>query len=112
VGNYDLEILTLPRLYINDVNIRANHTTTVQIPNPGMVTFIMDAPGYGAILQEKNNKLEWVINLDPDNLKQTYVLLPGNYRVIWRSKNIKKTIYSIEKKFTINSDTSIPLMIK
>lgn len=112
VGNYDLEILTLPRLYINDVNIRANHTTTVQIPNPGMVTFIMDAPGYGAILQEKNNKLEWVINLDPDNLKQTYILLPGNYRVIWRSKNIKKTIYSIEKKFTINSDTSIPLMIK
>lgn len=112
IGNYDLEILTLPRLYINDVNIRPNHTTTVQIPNPGMVTFIFPAPGYGAILHENNNKLEWVINVDPENTRQTFSLLPGNYRIVWRSKNIKKTIHSIEKTFTITSDTSIPIIVK
>ncbi|MGQ9846366.1 MAG: vWA domain-containing protein [Bacteroidales bacterium] len=111
IGNYDLEILTLPRLYINDVNIRPNHTTTVQIPNPGIVTFMFDAPGIGSILLEKDNQLEWVINLD-ESTRQTFVLLPGNYRVIWRSKNIKKTVHSIEKKFTIKSDTSIPIVVK
>ncbi|MCX7861501.1 MAG: VWA domain-containing protein [Bacteroidales bacterium] len=112
IGNYDLEILTLPRLYINEVNIRPNHTTTIQIPNPGMVTLIFDAQGYGAILQEKDNKLDWVINLDPEQTRQTYTLLPGNYRVVWRSKNTKKIAYSIEKKFTIKSDTSIPITVK
>ncbi len=111
IGNYDLEILTLPRLYIDDVNIRPNHTTTVQIPNPGIVTFLFDAPGYGSILKEKDNSLEWVTNLT-ESLRQTFLLLPGNYRIIWRSKNIKKTNYSIEKKFTIISDTSIPIMVK
>lgn len=110
-GNYDLEILTLPRLYIYDVNIRSNHTTTVQIPNPGMVTLMFDAPGIGSILLEKENQLEWVINLD-ESTRQTFILLPGNYRVVWRSKNIKKTAYSIEKKFTIKSDTSIPIVVK
>ncbi len=112
IGNYDMEILSLPRLYINDVNIRPNHTTTVQIPNPGMVTLMFQAPGYGAILLEKDNKLEWVVNIDPENVRQTFSLLPGNYRIVWRSKNIKKTIYSIEKKFTISSDTSIPIIVK
>jgi Ca-activated chloride channel family protein len=112
VGDYDLEILTLPRLTLKDVNIKPNHTTTIQIPNPGIVTLMFEASGYGAILQEKDKKLEWVINLDTENLRQTYTLLPGNYRVIWRSKNIKKTISSIEKKFSIKSDTSIPIMIK
>lgn len=111
IGNYDLEILSLPRLYINDVNIRPNHTTTVQIPNPGMVTLMFDAPGIGSILLEKENQLEWVVNLD-ESTRQTFILLPGNYRVIWRSKNIKKTVYSIEKKFTIKSDTSIPIVVK
>jgi len=112
VGDYDLEILTLPRLTLKDVNIKPNHTTTIQIPNPGIVTLMFEASGYGAILQEKDKKLEWVINLDTENLRQTYTLLPGTYRVIWRSKNIKKTISSIEKKFSIKSDTSIPIMIK
>ncbi|NSW46289.1 MAG: VWA domain-containing protein [Bacteroidales bacterium] len=111
IGNYDLEMLTLPRLYINDVNIRPNHTTTVQIPNPGMVTLMFDAPGIGSILLEKDNQLEWVVNLD-ESTRQTFILLPGNYRVVWRSKNIKKTAYSIEKKFTIKSDTSIPIVVK
>jgi len=111
IGNYDLEVLTLPRLYINDVNIRPNYTTTIQIPNPGMVTLMFDAPGIGAILLEKDNQLEWVVNLD-ESTRQTFILLPGNYRVVWRSKNIKKTVYSIEKKFTIKSDTSIPIVVK
>ncbi len=112
IGNYDLEILSLPRLYINDVNISPNHTTTVQIPDMGIVTFMFDAPGYGAIVQEKDNKMEWVVNLDGESTRQTFTLLPGHYRVIWRSKNIKKTVYSIEKKFTIVSNTSIPIIVK
>jgi hypothetical protein len=77
----------------------------------GMVTLMFDAPGIGSILQEKENKLEWVVNLD-ESTRQTFTLLPGHYRVVWRSKNIKKTVYSIEKRFTVVSDTSIPITVK
>ena len=112
VGNYDIEVLTLPRLIINDVDIAQSHTTTVRIPDPGMVTFMLDASGYGSVYLEKDNKLEWVINLDNEASKQTFILLPGNYQVSWRSKNIKRSMSSINKTFKITSGSSIPLNIK
>lgn len=112
VGSYDIEVLTLPRLLINDIDIAQSHTTTVRIPDPGMVTFMMDAVGYGSVYLEKDNKLEWVVNLDNEAVKQTYTLLPGNYQVSWRAKNVKRSISSINKNFKITSGSSIPLYIK
>ncbi len=112
VGNYDIEVLTLPRLLINDIDVAQSHTTTVRIPDPGMITFMMEAVGYGSVYLEKNNKLEWVVNLDNEAIKQTYTLLPGNYQVSWRAKNVKRSMYSINKTFKIVSGSSIPLYIK
>lgn len=112
VGNYDIEVLTLPRLVINEISIAQSHTTTVRIPDPGMVTIMTDAPGYGSILLEKDNKLEWIINLDIESIKQTFTLLPGNYQVVWRGKNVKRSMNSITKSFKIVSGSSIPLYIK
>ena len=112
VGSYDIEVLTLPRLLINDIDIAQSHTTTVRIPDPGMITFMTDAPGYGSVLLEKDNKLEWVINLDIESTKQTFTLLPGNYQVVWRGKNVKRSMNSITKSFKIVSGSSIPLYIK
>jgi len=112
VGTYDLEILTLPRLIIKDVDVAQSHTTTVKIPDPGMVTLVTDAAGYGAIFAEKNNKLEWVINLDIESTKQTFTLLPGNYQVEWRGKNVKHSINSINKSFKIVSGNSILINVK
>lgn len=112
VGTYDIEVLTLPRLNINDINIGQSHTTTVQIPDPGMVTLMMESPGYGSLYVEKENKLEWVTNLTNDDIKQTYTLLPGSYHVVWRGKNIKRSINSIHKTFKIISGSSIPIYVK
>jgi len=62
-GNYDLEILTLPRVYVNDVNIKQSHTTKVFIPDPGIATVFLPAKGVTSIFLENNNKLEWVYNI-------------------------------------------------
>lgn len=106
VGNYDLEILTLPRMYIEDVRISQSHTTNIEIPEPGIVHLVNDIPGIGSIMQEKNGKLEWVCNL-PDNVtKKSISLLPGNYRVVFRSKKSKEAIFTIEKKFEIKAGLS------
>jgi Ca-activated chloride channel family protein len=112
VGSYDIEVLSLPRLLINDIDVAQSHTTTVRIPDPGMITFMMDAAGYGSVYVEKDNKLEWVVNLDNEAVKQTYTLLPGNYQVSWRAKNVKRSMYTLNKTFKIVSGSSIPLYIK
>ncbi|CAN5563786.1 hypothetical protein BH11BAC2_BH11BAC2_16370 [soil metagenome] len=107
IGNYDLEILTLPRVMINNVNIAQSKTTTLQIPNPGIVTILSNAPGYGQILIEENNELKWVYTLSENSVKESIVLQPGNYRIIFRPKNSQSTLYTIEKTFRISSGGSI-----
>jgi len=106
IGNYDLEILTLPRTYIYDVNVEQSHTTTVEIPEPGVLTYRTPTPGYGAILVEENNELTFVIQLDPNSVHQSFNLQPGRYRLVYRSKGSKESLFSIEKEFEIISGRS------
>lgn len=103
VGDYDLEILTLPRTYIYANDIKQSVIKTVEIASAGMLSLKCLESGDGSILLEKNNKLEWVCNLSAATL-QTFYLQPGNYRIEWRSKSLKGSIYTIEKKFNIRSD--------
>ncbi len=105
-GLYDLEILTLPRIYKSQVSIAQSKETLLDIPNAGMLQIKALEAGDGCILQETPQKLEWVCNLSAATI-QTFYLQPGNYRVEWRSKSLKGSIYSIEKKFTIRSDNQL-----
>lgn len=101
-GSYDLEILTLPRTYISGVKVDQSQTKTVELPNAGMLTVKALENGDGCILKD-TKKLEWVCNLN-SSTSQVYYLQPGNYRIEWRSKSLKGSIYTIEKKFTVRSD--------
>ena len=111
VGNYDLEILTLPRTYINDVRIDQSTTTTVEIPIPGTLLVKSLMAGYGAVMLEENNKLTYVISLDPNVSNQSFDLQPGKYRLVYRSKNSKEALFSIEKKFEITSGRSTSVQL-
>ena len=105
-GYYDLEILTLPRMYIDHVAISQSHTTTVEIPQPGQVTVIRGGQGPCSILLEKDNKLEKVIELDPKKIKETISLQPGKYRAIYRPVGAKSIVFTQEEKFIIRSGAS------
>ncbi len=100
-GLYDLEILTLPRLYIDDVKISQSQTTNIDIPLPGIVVIRKSVNGFGSLYLEKNNTLEWIYDLRENILQETLVLQPGNYKVVYRSKNAEKAMYTIENSFTI-----------
>jgi len=110
-GTYDLEILTVPRIYINDVNIAQSKTTSVQIPTPGMVTLTCNAPGYGDILLEEKNELRLVHRLALNTTRESIVLQPGLYRIVFRPKNSQSSIYTIEKTFRVTSGSSTPVQI-
>lgn len=106
VGKYDLEILTTPRVYLENVDVSQSKTTTVRIPRPGLVTVISNNQGYGSIYTEDNSGLKWVYNLDDSLSKETIVLQPGRYRVVYRPKNSKESIYTLEKEFSVVSGES------
>jgi len=101
-GTYDLEILTLPRTYIYGVKVDQSQTKLIELPNAGMLTIKALDNGDGCIMKD-GKKLEWVCNLNTST-SQTYYLQPGDYRIEWRSKSLKGSIYTIEKRFTIKSD--------
>lgn len=105
-GNYDLEILTLPRYVMPNQKIEAGKTTTIAIPPPGKVNFSSSAPGYGSILVENGNTMEWVTDLDVNTARQSLNLQPGNYRVVFRSKSSRKSEYSVTRTFTISSGST------
>jgi Ca-activated chloride channel family protein len=109
VGDYNLEILTLPRIYLRNIQIKQSQNKSIDIPSAGMLTLKALDNGDGCILKE-DKKLEWVCNLTKENT-QVFYLQPGSYRIEWRSKSLKGSIYTIEKKFKItsNEETKVEL---
>jgi len=108
---YDLEILTLPRTQIRDVEISQNKTTTVTIPEPGMLNLTLASPGYGSIAKVEGSDLIWVANIDDSNLQHQIKLQPGKYKLTYRSKNSKQVIYTIERAFSVASGSSTNLKL-
>ncbi|REJ99956.1 MAG: VWA domain-containing protein [Bacteroidetes bacterium] len=111
VGKYDLEILTLPRIYLENVDVSQSKTTTVQIPRPGITTLITNNQGYGSVYVEEKGKLKWVFNLDENLTKETIVLQPGRYKAFYRPRNSKESIYTVEKEFSVISGESTVVLL-
>jgi len=105
-GKYDIEVLTLPRFLIEDVEIKQSKLTTFTLPTTGTVSIILPSKGYGGVYLMKDNKLELIYNLDENKQRLTLHLLPGNYKVIFRAKAAKQYIYTTEKDFKVRSGKS------
>jgi Ca-activated chloride channel family protein len=107
-GRYDLEVLSIPRIYVEDVEIRQSHTTTIEIPLPGIAVIEKKANGYGGIFLEDNNELKWVYNFrDNTEQRETLVLQPGTYRAIFRSKYFNRSAFTIERTFRVESGIAV-----
>ncbi|MBN1250932.1 MAG: VWA domain-containing protein [Bacteroidales bacterium] len=106
VGKYDIELLTLPRLYFNYVQIEQSKTKTISFPEPGIANFLMPSNGFGSVYVKTNKNIEWVCNLNEIN-KEVLTLQPGNYIAIYRPALAKKMNMSIEKEFTVLSGRSV-----
>jgi Ca-activated chloride channel family protein len=104
IDTYDIEVLTLPRIFLSNVKIEQSKLNEIIIPNAGMLEVKALEAGDGCILQKKTDgTIERVTNLGPVT-KQTFYLQPGNYVIEWRSKSLKGSIYTLEKKFSVKPD--------
>jgi Ca-activated chloride channel family protein len=107
-GSYDVEVLCLPRIQVNDVVIAQSHTTTVEIPVPGMAVIQRTTNGYGSVYLEDKGQLIWLYNLK-DNLQQqeNLFLQPGKYRVVFRSKFSNRSEFTTEKSFVVEASETV-----
>ncbi len=110
-GSYDLEVLTLPRIRLENIAITQSSTTTVKIDVPGVVTISKTFPGYGAIFSNDNGRLVKIYSLNENLSNELVGLQAGEYTVIFRPKSSKKTTESITKTFQIKSGQSVQLKL-
>ncbi len=111
-GLYDLEILSLPRMFINDVEISQSKTTTVEIPMPGIAVINKSTRGYGSLYHVSENKLNWIYNFRSSNpYQENLILQPGLYKVVFRSKYSNRSFYTIVKTFTVSSGKTTNLKL-
>ena len=104
VGEYDIEILTLPRIYKKNVKISQSSNSYIDIPGSGLFKYTAYKPIVGQIFVKNNSGVyEWVCDLDPSKLKGTFYLQPGDYKVVYRLKSAVSTDYTTVKKFIIQS---------
>lgn len=110
-GLYDIEIPTLPLTELSDIEIRPGEQTTITIPQPGVITFLVDNPGVCELFSEKDGALEWIFTIDTSEKSIPLNLLPGSYRVLYRALHAKASHYIIEKMFRVESGKSSSLRI-
>lgn len=102
-GTYDIEVLTTPIMRFNEVKIEQGKVARIQIPQPGLVNLVSNTEGFGAIFSTSGPRLEKVHDLNVTFTSETVVLQPGNYKVVYRSKNSSRALFTIEKEFTVTS---------
>ena len=110
-GKYDLEILTLPRMLVEGINIRQNQTYTVEIPNPGQLQLNVTRDVIASIFVIKDNKMEWVAEVDGTKTLQYITMQPGDYKLVYRLKSETRTLYTKKIDFKINSSTNTVLSL-
>ncbi len=106
-GKYDVEILTLPKIKIRGLEIVANETNNISIPNPGIINLYANVTGYGSLYSiTEDGQQHWIKNLDEAKTRYTMAIQPGEYKLVFRAKNAFGSKYTTIKHFKIKSGST------
>ena len=109
-GNYDLELLTLPRIQYSNVVIAPKKLTKIEVPSPGILNIIVNYQGFGSLyLLNNDGSTTWIYNLDENSLKSILTIQPGSYRFVFRAKNSLGSKYTYLNDFNIESNKSLTI---
>lgn len=111
-GKYDLEILTVPRIMLRNVEVKQGETNTITIPPPGQLAIPSQVQGYGSVYElHESGAQRWVCNLPEDNSKVTMPLQPGKYKLVYRMKSAQSSKFTFVQDFTIRSGATTTVRI-
>ncbi len=111
VGKYDLEIFTLPRIYLKDVEIKQSSTNSIKIPTSGSVLFSKQNKGYGSVYTDDGKTVTWVCNFNNALQNEIIYLQPGKYKTVFREDFAKETLKTIERNFEVKSGTAMAVKL-
>lgn len=111
-GYYNLEILTLPRIYIDSVHITQSSIVNVEIPSSGVLILQKQQTGLlGAIFSIQEGKQIWIYNLDTGKNNENITLQPGDYTIVWRSAYATRSTQTKKQDFSIVSGENIKITL-
>ncbi|KAA9327595.1 VWA domain-containing protein [Hymenobacter busanensis] len=111
-GNYEVEILTLPRI-VRRISIKQGQETVVTYDAPGTLNIISDLKGYGSIYRlNQDDSQTWVYNLpDGGSSKINLPMQPGTYRLVFRTATATGSKFTDARTFTIRSGQTTSVSI-
>jgi Ca-activated chloride channel family protein len=108
-GEYDIEILSTPRINLRGVLVIPNETKTLNIPAAGTVTLSLLSGGWCSIYTT-NSLARWEKIYDAGNAKPgTYTinLQPGEYDIVYKSNNRIGSEQTLTKHIVVESSKTI-----
>ena len=111
VGKYDVEILTLPRIEMNNIDISQSKTTNISIPPPGNLNIEKNGEIYGGVFYLKENVWIKLQEFKYKLFQETLSLQPGNYRIIYRNKANRRMKQTLNKDIVIKSNQTLNVVL-
>ncbi len=90
IGHYDLELLTLPRIYLYDITIEQSKTFLQKVSVPGILQLNVTEPGVASLFIKQNEKMELVYDFHAVSSNQSLAVQPGVYQLMYRPDKGKK----------------------
>ncbi|HBN03941.1 MAG TPA: von willebrand factor type a [Bacteroidetes bacterium] len=103
VNDYKVELLTLPRITQESVQVEQNKTTTLQVQQPGKLNVVTRKKLEMGIYYRHNGELELIKNIYNVNGQDITVLQPGDYKLIYKEAVVKESESTKIQDFTIRS---------
>jgi Ca-activated chloride channel family protein len=102
-GSYDLQILTLPAIRMDNVKIENGKVTSIKIPKPGILTVSAPEPGVAAVFSITGERINKVFDYYQVSATRSINLQPGSYEVIFRPDKGKQSKKTKEHSIQITS---------
>ena len=111
-GRYDIRITTLPVIQLHNIAVDPDKVNRIEIPPPGILNVKSSFSGYGSIyLVREGGASEWVHNLQEEVEESSLTLQPGDYKLVFRSKNAMGSKFSKVRTFRIRSGRTVDLFL-
>ena len=111
-GNYEVEVLTLPRI-VQRLIIKQGQEIAVTYAAPGTLNITSDLKGYGSIYQLNDDESQtWIYSLpDGSSSKMNLPMQPGAYRLVFRTKTSIGSKFTDVRNFSIRSGQTTSVAI-
>ena len=112
VGEYDVEILTLPRIYYDQIQIEQSANKYINIPGSGLMKYTAYKVIVGQVfVKTESGEFVWVCDLPENISKGQFFLQPGKYKVVYRQKTAVSTDYTQTKEFMVLSGEMVSITL-